>query len=62
LATIDPTIEVGTELRVVWGEPGGGTAKSTVEPHRQCNVRVVVSPVPYSEVARTQYRGGWRRA
>ena len=38
--------------RVVWGEPDGGTRKTTVEPHEQNEVRVIVSPVPYSEVAR----------
>ncbi|MGJ9403945.1 vanillate/3-O-methylgallate O-demethylase [Arthrobacter sp. KK5.5] len=60
LATIDPDVPEGTELKVVWGEPGGGTRKTTVEPHRQMEVRVVVSPIPYSTVARQDYRGGWR--
>jgi vanillate/3-O-methylgallate O-demethylase len=60
LATVDPAIEVGTELRVVWGEPDGGSRKTTVLPHRQKHVRVIVSPVPYSEVARTSYAEGWR--
>jgi vanillate/3-O-methylgallate O-demethylase len=60
LATLDPEIELGTEVHVVWGEPGGGTRKTTVEPHRQFTVRAIVSPTPYSEVARTQYREGWR--
>jgi vanillate/3-O-methylgallate O-demethylase len=50
----------GAELRVVWGEPGGGSRKATVEPHEQTEVRAVVSPVPYSTVARTEYHGGWR--
>ena len=35
LATVDPEIELGTEVHVVWGEPDGGTRKTTVEPHRQ---------------------------
>jgi len=60
LATVDPEIELGTELRVVWGEPDGGTRKATVLPHRQKELRVVVSPAPYSEVARTSYAKGWR--
>lgn len=60
LATIDPAIPVGTELTVVWGEADGGTRKTTVEPHRQLNVRCVVSPVPYSRVARESYAAGWR--
>ena len=60
LATIDHEIPVGTELKVVWGEPDGGTRKTTVEPHKQIEVRAVVSPVPYSSVARETYHQGWR--
>jgi vanillate/3-O-methylgallate O-demethylase len=60
LGTIRPDIPVGTELKVVWGEEGGGTRKTTVEPHKQLEVRVVVSPVPYSRVVRETYKEGWR--
>ena len=60
LATVDPEVEIGTELRIVWGEPDGGSRKTTVQPHRQKEVRVIVSPVPYSEVVRTSYAEGWR--
>jgi vanillate/3-O-methylgallate O-demethylase len=61
LAVVDPHIEIGSAVTVVWGEPDGGTRKSTVEPHRQKEVRAVVSPVPYAKVARTDYAGGgWR--
>jgi vanillate/3-O-methylgallate O-demethylase len=60
LATVDPHVEIGTEVTVVWGEPAGGTRKKTVEPHRQLHVRAVVSPVPYSQVARLEYAEGWR--
>ena len=60
LATIDPSIEVGSEVRVVWGEPDGGTRKTTVEPHKQIEVRAIVSSVPYSRVARETYQQGWR--
>jgi vanillate/3-O-methylgallate O-demethylase len=60
LATIDPEIPVGTELRVVWGEENGGTRKTTVEPHKQIEVRTIVSSVPYSRVAREAYHEGWR--
>jgi vanillate/3-O-methylgallate O-demethylase len=62
LATIDHEIPVGTELTVVWGEPGGGTRKANVEPHVQKEVRVVVSPVPYAVTARLEYAEGWRTA
>jgi vanillate/3-O-methylgallate O-demethylase len=62
LATIDPQIEIGTEVHVVWGEPDGGSRKLTVEPHKQLNVRAIVSPVPYSVAARLEYAEGWRTA
>jgi syringate O-demethylase len=33
-----------------------------VERHRQVEIRAVVSPVPYSEMARTTYaEGSWRQ-
>ena len=62
LAIIDHEIPVGTELRVVWGEENGGTKKTTVEPHKQIEVRALVSPLPYSRVARETYADGWRTA
>jgi len=60
LATIDPDVEIGREVKVVWGEEGGGTHKTTVEPHQQTEIRAIVSPVPYSKVAREAYAKGWR--
>jgi glycine cleavage system aminomethyltransferase T len=48
--------EPGTEVTFVWGEEGGGSAKPTVERHAQTEIRAIVSPVPYSEVARVAYR------
>jgi len=60
LATVDRDIPLGTEVRVVWGEPDGGSAKKTVEPHQQIAVRAIVSPAPYAETARREYHGGWR--
>jgi vanillate/3-O-methylgallate O-demethylase len=60
LATVDPEVELGSEVHVVWGEPDGGTRKATVEPQQQISVRAVVSPTPYSEAARLQYASGWR--
>jgi syringate O-demethylase len=50
----------GAEVRLIWGEPDGGTRKPTVEPHVQLELRATVSPVPYSEVARLDYAHGWR--
>jgi vanillate/3-O-methylgallate O-demethylase len=60
LATIDPKIEIGTVVKVIWGEPNGGTQKATVERHEQLQVRAIVSSAPYSAVARTNYKEGWR--
>jgi glycine cleavage system aminomethyltransferase T len=55
--------EPGTEVTFVWGEEDGGSPKPTVERHVQTEIRAVVSPVPYVEVARTSYApGGWRAA
>ncbi|MEU6701770.1 aminomethyl transferase family protein [Pseudonocardia sp. NPDC046786] len=62
LATVDPGVPLGAEVRVVWGEPDGGSRKTTVEPHEQFSVRAIVSPAPYSEMARADYRPGWRTA
>jgi vanillate/3-O-methylgallate O-demethylase len=60
LATIDPSIPIGAEVKVVWGEENGGTEKTTVEPHQQIELRAIVSPIPYSRVARETYHEGWR--
>ena len=61
LATVDPDVEIGTEVKVLWGEDPN-TKKTSVQPHKQREVRVIVSPVPYAETARTEYHGGWRSA
>ena len=62
LAMVDAEhAEPGTEVVLVWGEPDGGTSKPTVEPHVQTEIRAIVSPVPYSKVARTEYAPeSWR--
>ena len=60
LGFVDADIKEGTELVLVWGEENGGSDKPTVERHKQIPIRVVVSPVPYSKVARETYAEGWR--
>ncbi|HEX6221012.1 MAG TPA: aminomethyl transferase family protein, partial [Acidimicrobiia bacterium] len=62
LGTVDPGIEVGDELTLVWGEENGGTDKTTVERHKQTEIKVRVAPTPYSKTAREEYGGGWRSA
>jgi len=60
LAIVDSDVEIGNEVTLVWGEEGGGSAKPVVEPHVQAEIRAIVSPCPYSEVARSSYAEGWR--
>ncbi|GAA5167413.1 MULTISPECIES: vanillate/3-O-methylgallate O-demethylase [Amycolatopsis] len=62
LATVKPDVPLGAEVTVVWGEPDGGSKKTTVQPHEQLRVRAVVSPAPYSKIAREDYQPGWRTA
>ncbi|MFS8606844.1 MAG: aminomethyltransferase family protein [Gammaproteobacteria bacterium] len=60
LGVVDPDVEIGDELTLVWGEPDD-TEKTSTEKHRQAEIRVRVSPVPYSRVARESYAAGtWR--
>ncbi len=57
LAIVDvEQAEPGTEVTLVWGEEGGGSAKPVVERHVQTEIRATVSPVPYAEVVRASYR------
>jgi vanillate/3-O-methylgallate O-demethylase len=60
LAMVDHDVEIGAEVTLVWGEEDGGSAKPVVERHAQTEIRAVVSPCPYSEVARSTYHEGWR--
>ena len=64
LAVIEPEYaEPGAEVTFGWGEEAGGSAKPTVEPHVQKEIRALVSPVPYVEAVRSSYApGGWRTA
>ncbi|GJF04628.1 vanillate/3-O-methylgallate O-demethylase [Pseudonocardia sp. D17] len=62
LATVDPDVPLGAEVRVIWGEPDGGSRKTTVEPHEQFAVRAIVSPAPFTAMARETYHRGWRTA
>jgi vanillate/3-O-methylgallate O-demethylase len=61
LGVVDPAVDIGDVLTLVWGEENGGTKKTTVEPHKQLEVRVKVSPTPYARDARETYHAaGWR--
>jgi vanillate/3-O-methylgallate O-demethylase len=60
LGVVDPKVQIGDVLTLLWGEEQGGTRKTTVEPHVQLEIRVKVSPTPYSQDAREAYHSGWR--
>jgi vanillate/3-O-methylgallate O-demethylase len=60
LAVIDNDVQIGNEVTLIWGEEGGGSHRPVVERHRQVEIRAIVSPCPYGEVARTTYAEGWR--
>ena len=55
LGAVDPNIEIGQEVTLVWGEEDGGSQKTTVERHKQIEIRAVVSPTPYAKVVREAY-------
>jgi vanillate/3-O-methylgallate O-demethylase len=60
LAVIDNDVQIGNEVTLIWGEEGGGSHRPVVERHRQVEIRAIVSPCPYGEVARMTYAEGWR--
>ncbi|WP_433887619.1 aminomethyl transferase family protein [Streptomyces sp. CA-111067] len=56
LAVVDEAFaEPGTEVRVLWGE-NPPSAKPTVEPHEQIEIRATVESAPLNRFARTKYR------
>jgi vanillate/3-O-methylgallate O-demethylase len=60
LGIVDEDVKEGDVLTLVWGEPDGGTAKTSTEKHRQAKIRVRVSAVPYAREARENYVESWR--
>jgi vanillate/3-O-methylgallate O-demethylase len=60
LGVVNQDVQIGEELTLVWGEADNGSAKPTVERHKQLDVRVQVATVPYGEDARKNYAAGWR--
>jgi vanillate/3-O-methylgallate O-demethylase len=61
LGIVAPDVKEGDVLTLVWGEPNGGTDKTSIEKgHRQAEIRVRVSPVPYAREARENYAESWR--
>ncbi|SFP51788.1 vanillate/3-O-methylgallate O-demethylase [Tranquillimonas alkanivorans] len=60
LGIVDDDVQVGDVLTMVWGEPNGGSDKTSTEKHKQAEIRVRVSPTPYSTEARENYADSWR--
>ena len=59
LGVVAPSVEIGDVLTLVWGEPDA-SGKTSVEAHKQAEIRVRVSPTPYAEEARENYADSWR--
>ena len=60
LGIVEKDINVGDVLTLVWGEPNGGSGKTSTERHKQKEIRVRVSPTPYAAEARDNYADSWR--
>ncbi|BDZ46209.1 vanillate/3-O-methylgallate O-demethylase [Naasia aerilata] len=62
LAALDPGVEIGDEVELVWGEPNGGEGLVVLEPHEQTTIRATVRPAPYSADTRSGYEGArWNK-
>jgi vanillate/3-O-methylgallate O-demethylase len=59
IGIVDPEIQNGDVLNLVWGEENGGTRKPTVEPHKQKAVRVKVASAPFARDARDNRADAW---
>ncbi|MDK3074622.1 aminomethyl transferase family protein [Sedimentitalea sp. JM2-8] len=59
LGVVATEVKIGDVLTLKWGEPDV-TAKTSKEPHKQADIRVRVSPTPYSREARENYAESWR--
>ena len=46
LGVVEPNIETGTEVTLVWGEENGGSAKPSVERHVQTTLRATLRTRP----------------
>lgn len=60
LGMVDPDIQHGDVLDMVWGDADEGAGLASVERHTPTTIRVRVCPAPYAAMAREQYANGWR--
>ncbi len=56
LALVDEAVEIGDEVVIHWGEAGGGQGADAVSAIEPFPIKAIVSPAPYSRVARESYR------
>ena len=56
LALVDPSVQIGDEVVIYWGEAGGGYGDAIVPATDIVEIRAIVSPAPYARVAREEYR------
>jgi vanillate/3-O-methylgallate O-demethylase len=59
LAVVDSDVKLGDVLTLKWGEEET-TGKTSIEPHKQAEIRVKVAPTPYAKEARENYADSWR--
>lgn len=59
LGVVNDDVQIGDILTLVWGEPDD-SGKTSVENHKQAEIRVRVSPTPYAREARENYAESWR--
>lgn len=60
LGVVEQGVQEGDVLTLKWGEPDD-TEKTSTEKHKQAEIRVRVSPTPYSREARESYaEDSWR--
>jgi vanillate/3-O-methylgallate O-demethylase len=60
LGVVDADVQEGDVLTMIWGEPDGGSGKTSTERHKQAEIRVRVSPTPFAAEARENYADSWR--
>jgi vanillate/3-O-methylgallate O-demethylase len=56
LALVDKDVQIGDEVTLHWGELGGGYGRHNTPATDIVPIRTIVSPAPYSRVAREDYR------
>lgn len=56
MALVGDDVQIGDEVTLTWGEAGGGFGNHVVPATDPVKIRAIVSPAPYAQVARDEYR------